>query len=211
MIQPPWEVRQTATQVIEGTVEKAPDKPIAVPVVAEEPPILDVEKDIHSVLPTVAGTRADRYKRLMHMEGKFRNQQSVHERKAFVVEYIKDFSSIKAVRRLLVGKTRTYYTSKVKRLMNCGYVQLLISMILEEIEEDAIVTRKEVLTALKIEMNCHDPDATSASRVAASKALGKLLGMEVDRSISLSLNAQAPAQITKEDGEEFAALLEKRF
>ena len=81
----------------------------------------------------------------------------------------------------------------------------------EEIEEDAIVTRKEVLTSLKKEMNCYGGDATSASRVAASKALGKLLGMEVDRSISLSLQAKAPQHITDADSAEFVALLESKF
>jgi len=213
MIKAPWEVIPAkASEVIEGSVERIPDTPLQAPVVlSEEPPLLDADTDRHSVLPIVDGDRSTRFKRLMAMEEKFSNQQSVHQRKAFVVEYIKDFSSIKALRRLFVGKTNNYYVTKTKRFMQCGYVQLLISMVLEEIEEDAIVTRKEVLTSLKKEMNCYDSDATSASRVAASKALGKLLGMEVDRSISLSLQAKAPQNISKEDAEDFTKLLESKF
>ena len=213
MIPPPWQIQpQNATKVIEGSVVSVPDEPLtSSPAVLNEPPLLDSASNNYSVLPLVGGSRSERYKRLMHMEGKFHNQQSIHERKVYVLEYIKDFSSTKALRRLFVGKTNAYYAAKAKRFMRCGYVLLLISMVLEEMEEDAIATRKEVLTSLKQEMNCFDTDATSASRVAAAKALGKLLGMEVDRSISLSLSAQAPREINEKDSKEFLAMLESKF
>ena len=206
----PWEVQTTAKEVLEGTIEKVPTV-VEIKEKSLEPPMIEDSDDRYSVLQTVGGNRSDRFARLMSMEKQFRAKATVHERKAFVAEYIKDFSAIKSLRRLFLGKTESYYQQKAQKFMKCGYVTLLISMVLEEIKEDAIVTRKQVLIQLKKEMDNYSTDATSTSRIAAAKVVGKLLGMEVDRSISLSLNAQAPAPVDEKTRDAFLDKLSAKF
>ena len=94
-------------------------------------------------------------------------------------------------------------------MLNTGYAQLLLSLYMDEINEESIVTRKDVLAGLLREAN--DMGGSQSARVAAWKALGKILGMEIDRSIAMNVGVNVPAPLDEQDRKEFLEKIHAEF
>lgn len=111
-------------------------------------------------------------------EWKLTPQQRV-KLNAFVVEYFKDFSVRNAYRRLNGSMHTMSYAYK---LYHHPYVQWRIQQHLEELDEEDIVTVKEVIMGLKREAHHFGEDGAASARVSALKILATMKGKLVKRS-----------------------------
>ncbi len=166
------------------------------------------EMDGTSVVQSSEMTRRERYVRLLEME-KTMARPHVQRLKSFVVEYSKDFVAAKAIARMFPDKPPSYCNARGQKMLNTGYAQLLLSLYMDEINEESIVTRKDVLAGLLREAN--DMGGSQSARVAAWKALGKILGMEIDRSIAMNVGVNVPAPLDEQDRKEFLEKIHAEF
>jgi len=100
-------------------------------------------------------------------------------REAFVREYIKDFNGSQAMRRLgSMSKTPWVHASE---WLNEPYTQWYLAKMIADMDDDAIVSRNEVLMGLKKEANYYGLDGGAAARIGAWRAMAKILGIEVTK------------------------------
>lgn len=100
-------------------------------------------------------------------------------RQKFVHEYIKDFNAANAMRRL--GSKCAKPQIHGGEYFREPYTQWYLAKVMAEMEDKAIVTKNTILFGLLREANHHGVDGNSASRIAAFRALAKILGLEVHK------------------------------
>jgi hypothetical protein len=99
--------------------------------------------------------------------------------KQFVSEYIKDFCGRAAMQRMgIESKGRD---ARATEWLREPYAQHLLDKLLRTMDEKAIVSRNTVLAGLLRESNYKGIDGHASSRVAALRALAKILGMEITK------------------------------
>ena len=99
----------------------------------------------------------------------------------FVTEYLYDFSARKAwVRAGLAEST----AQKAYEWLRTGYVQSKIKEMIELMDEEEIMTRKEILMGIKREAHAFGPDANSATRTGALKLMAQMRGMLIKKTES---------------------------
>lgn len=100
-------------------------------------------------------------------------------REQFVREYIKDFNGSEAMRRMgSLSKTPWVQASE---WLKEAYTQWFLAKMVSELDEQAIITRNEVLFGLKKEANSHGIDGSAAARISAWRAIAKILGIEITK------------------------------
>lgn len=100
-------------------------------------------------------------------------------RRQFVLEFLKDWSPLKAMLRLGFNYAQPAVTAN--DWLREPYTQFLLDRCMDEAKDEALVTRQKVIAGLVRESNATGLDASGASRVAALGKLGKILGMEVTK------------------------------
>lgn len=101
-------------------------------------------------------------------------------RRLFVAEYVKDFNGAGALARLGFNFSQPSVVSN--RWLKEPFTQFLLDRYITEAEEEALVTRNRIISALTREANSYGLDSSGASRVSALGKLARILGMEIDRS-----------------------------
>lgn len=213
----PWEVKADPVEdaVLIPEEPYQPEEEVVVPdaIMLTEDTFITLgdgtEMEGTSVVNNSEQTRRERYLRLLEMEQKIRDRPHIMKMKSFVVEYTKDFVAARAIARICPDSTPQQCNSLGQKYLGYGYVQLLLSLYLDEINEDAIVTRKDVLAGLLREAN--DMEGSQSARVAAWKAIGKILGMEIDRSIAMNVGVNVPAPLNEDDRQAFLEKLHAEF
>ncbi len=98
-----------------------------------------------------------------------------YRRRAFLLEYIKDFNGTKAAMRCNQGgDTSLQCTSSSGNWLREPYTQWLLCVIIQEQEEDCLVNRKTIIAGLVKEAFTAEESST---RVKALETLGKIKGM----------------------------------
>jgi hypothetical protein len=95
----------------------------------------------------------------------------------FVAEWIKDYNCVQAIARL--GFHYEHPSVIGNKWLREPYVQHLVDKYVRESEQECLVTRNAVVTALVREANYYGLDASQAGRVSALKGLMKVLGMDI--------------------------------
>lgn len=99
----------------------------------------------------------------------------------FIVEYIKDFN--KSMAYIRAGGSVGHAPAGGAQVYRTPYVQRALMMLREQLEEENIITRTEILYSLKREANYYGDDGSAASRTKALTILAKILGMEAPTKI----------------------------
>lgn len=94
----------------------------------------------------------------------------------FIYEYLHDFNSSMAYIR--AGGTVDHATTGGPESLRTAYVQQQLRMVSNQLDEEQIVTRNEVLLGIKKEANYHGDDGSSSARVRAWGMLAKIKGMD---------------------------------
>lgn len=94
----------------------------------------------------------------------------------FVFEYLHDFNASMAYIR--AGGTIDHSTTGGAESLRTAYVQNQIRMVTEQLEEEKLVTRGEIIMGIKKEAHHHGDDGSSSARVRAWGLLAKIKGME---------------------------------
>lgn len=110
----------------------------------------------------------------------------------FARQYIIDFNQTRAAVRL--GYDMKYAAQYGNEMFWRPYTQAFLTHLIRTMEETTIVGRNEVLAGLLREANRYDQDATSNSRIAAWAAIGKILGMFINR-IEISANSSGVMEV----------------
>jgi phage terminase small subunit len=101
------------------------------------------------------------------------------KRQQFVHEYVKDMNATAACSRL--GWVYAYPAIKCNEILREPYTQWYLAKFLATCEDSAIITRTQVLLGLREEAFNKGDDASSLSRIAAFRALAKMMGWEITR------------------------------
>lgn len=94
----------------------------------------------------------------------------------FIYEYLHDFNSSMAWIR--AGGAVSHATTGGPESLRTAYVQQQLRIVSEQIDEEQIVTRNEVLLGIKREANYMGEDGSSSARVRAWGMLAKIKGMD---------------------------------
>lgn len=97
----------------------------------------------------------------------------------FLAEYLHDFSVSKAWVR--AGGKPSGATSTAYDMIKTGYCQSRMREIVDMMEEEALVTDKEIVLGIKKEANYFGEDSSQTGRVAAWKLLAQLKGKLIKR------------------------------
>lgn len=101
-------------------------------------------------------------------------------RRAFVAEFVKDFNGTAALARLGFNYSQPAVTANM--WLKEPFTQYVLDQYIRTAEDEALVTRGEIIASLKREANSYGLDSSGASRVSALGKLAKILGLEIDRS-----------------------------
>lgn len=101
------------------------------------------------------------------------------KRELFCHEYIKDFNGSQALQRMGYVRKAPWVTAS--EWLGEPYTQWYLGTLIAKLDERAIVTKNQILMGLWKEANYHGLDGGAASRVAAFRALAKILGIEVTK------------------------------
>jgi len=115
-------------------------------------------------------------------------------RERFITEYLRDFNNGNAYLRaagpevcdLLAWKT---IQNNGWKMRHEPYVAQKIAEALDALEEEHVITRKEILIGLKKEANDDGPNTIQAARVSAWGTLAKVMGMDTKR-VEMNLASQ---------------------
>lgn len=94
----------------------------------------------------------------------------------FIYEYVHDFNSSMAWIR--AGGTPDHATTGGPESLRTAYVQNQLRILTNQLEEEQIITRGEVLMGIKKEANYFGEDGSSSARVRAWGMLAKIKGMD---------------------------------
>ncbi len=100
-------------------------------------------------------------------------------RRLFVAEFVKDFDPGASVLRLGFNYSRP--TVQGQNWLKEPYTQYILDQYLRTAEDEALITRQQIIASLNREANNFGLDSSGASRVSALGKLAKILGMEIDR------------------------------
>lgn len=158
----------------------------------------------HGTYVSITGkeTKEQRYEKLALMASEY-TTQALMIRKSFIMEYTTCFNATKAALRSGAAKTVSVAGVRGSKIMAEAYCQLLLAIYLDEISEESLVTRNMVLSGLLKEANNFDEESSHSARVGAWSKLGKYIGMDIDRSLAVTLSAKTPQPISEEAQEEF--------
>lgn len=95
----------------------------------------------------------------------------------FAVEYLRDFSAWQAFIR--AGGSPKAARARGPQLMRTPYVAGLIRKVVESLEEENLVTRKDIIMGLWREANDDSESANGGSRVRALMGLARIKQMDV--------------------------------
>lgn len=111
---------------------------------------------------------------------------------AFARQYIIDFNQRRAAIRM--GYPETIASKQGGVMFWKPYTQAYLVSLIRNIEESCIVSRNEVLAGLLREANRFDEDASSGSRIAAWREIGRIMGMYINR-IEISANSSGVMEV----------------
>lgn len=177
------------------------------------PKPLDSVRETHTVLKGDE-TFEEKVAALMSLAAEYRDDEAVLRRDRFVQEFLYDFNLANAYRRSsrkgkdLAQSTVLNYS---RRMHQEPYVQLLIRLKLEEMDTEAICSRNRIIAGLLEEATYRGEDASHSARVAAWAKLGKYMGLDIDRSVSLNAHMDAPPELSKEVQENFIEKFKEKF
>jgi hypothetical protein len=97
----------------------------------------------------------------------------------FIREYLRDFNASMAYIR--ADGAPSHATTGGPEALRSAYVQMRLAEVVDMLEEEDLLTRKDILLGLKKEANSYGIDSNSASRVRAWSQLAKIKGMEVQK------------------------------
>lgn len=97
-------------------------------------------------------------------------------RRLFVAEFIKDYNGSAAIARLGLEFSQPAMIANV--WLKEPFTQHVLDLYVREVEQDALVTRNQVIAALVREANYFGLDSSGAARVSALGKLARILGME---------------------------------
>lgn len=129
--------------------------------------------------PSAKSDSSGNTKRLENRTEENLSESAKLKRDRFIVEYLKDFNQTRAATR--AGFAARSAAKKGSELIREPYVQQKIQEKLDELEEDAIVTRKHVMVGLVREANLEGRGSVHIARVNAWGKLAKILGMEIQK------------------------------
>lgn len=107
----------------------------------------------------------------------------------FIYEYLHDFNSSMAWIR--AGGTVDHATTGGPQSLRTAYVQTQIRLLSNQLDEEQIITRNEVLLGIKKEANHYGDDGSSAARVRAWGMLAKIKGMDTPTPVEIEDNRPA--------------------
>lgn len=99
------------------------------------------------------------------------------EHQEFALQYLRHFDAPKAY-MAATGKTKNVY-KRAKEMLYSPYTQDLIKQVTEALEEEQLVTRKDVLLGLWREANSMDESANGGSRVRALMGIARIKKMDI--------------------------------
>ena len=99
------------------------------------------------------------------------------EFQSFAVEYLRHFDAPRAY-MAATGKSKPNY-KRAREMLYSPYTQHLIKQVTEALEEEQLITRKDVLLGLWREANSMDESANGGSRVRALMGLARIKKMDV--------------------------------
>lgn len=99
------------------------------------------------------------------------------EHQEFAIQYLRCFDAPKAY-TLATGKTKNMY-KRAREMLYSPYTQSLIKQVTDALEEEQLITRKDVLLGLWREANSMDESANGGSRVRALMGLARIKKMDV--------------------------------
>lgn len=120
------------------------------------------------------------------------SQQDKMKCEEFCRQYIIDFNQRRSALRM--GYSDEIASKIGNQLFWLPYTQAYLVSLIRNLEERCIVGRNEVLAGLLREANRFDVDASSSSRIAAWREIGRILGMYVNR-IEISANSSGVMEV----------------
>lgn len=99
------------------------------------------------------------------------------KRRLFISAYVRNFNATEAYYATGYEGNPKQAAIKGRKMLTEPYVQALLTSYLDALEEDEIVSRKEILAGLKREANHFGEDATHSARVTAWSKLAATKGM----------------------------------
>ncbi len=97
----------------------------------------------------------------------------------FTREYLYDFNAPMAYIR--AGGAESHAVTGGHQALKSAYVQQQLRLVTDILEEEELLTRKDIILGLKKEANYKGDDSSQSARVRAWSALAKIKGMEIQK------------------------------
>ena len=142
------------------------------------------------------------------------SHKAIWLRKRFILAYLESFNAKQAYLKVRSSDnpvTPAYASKAGHQILSEKYCRYLLEKYLDDIREDELITRQQVLIGLQREANDFSDDSSQTARVAALKELSKILGMQIERKMNLNVNATAPAPVSAEERDNFLEKFKNEF